>query len=540
MKIIKFCSVVLMASLFIRCSTGPDFEACIPYQAEEGAYWGYININGRQKIEPRFRRLPGLFYDGYALIETTDGSIDYIDRQGNEFERNYKDATDFKGGIAFAIKENEYPVMLNAKLEEIKTLEKVDEVYAPNEGLICFKNTRGKWGYMNLNGEVVISPVYDLAYNFSDGLALIARMENDTTNSGKEEKVLYGFIDKNGNEVIQPTSKFKNLSSFSEGLAAYSDGQEWGWGFIDKEGNKVIRAHQDWQEVTAFHKGVASVNIGGLWGTINKKGKMIINPKFDNALYFQNGLAPEEQEDKIGFVNRKGNWVIEPIFDDILFGFTRRKAIVEKDNFYILINRKGEESGNKEFHNLSFSQISSGRVRSDFFDTQIVIDTLISQMNTNSINEIGAQTTLEEVMKKYWLSDEALPKNSVSTSLNVMNIDIDGEVDCSVSISFNDNVSSAITRRVSSYYYYYDEVVGYRPNNAARVQTIRFVIDLQGRKAGKGEQLAKKFKSVFELNGFSPDDITSSSNYYAFKTTEDGLQASIDFRANRVEISVNF
>ena len=48
-----------------------------------------------------------------------------------------------------------------------------------------------------------------------------------------------------------------------------------------------------------------------LWGAINKKGKLVINPKFENALQFNNGLAPQE---KIGFIEAKkaGNEVIEP------------------------------------------------------------------------------------------------------------------------------------------------------------------------------------------------------------------------------------
>ena len=68
---------------------------------------------------------------------------------------------------------------LNAKLEEVKMLEKVDELFLPNEGLVCFKNTQGKWGYLNKEGEMSIKPVWDYAFSFSEGLALVGKMKKN-------------------------------------------------------------------------------------------------------------------------------------------------------------------------------------------------------------------------------------------------------------------------------------------------------------------------------------------------------------------------
>jgi hypothetical protein len=540
MKIQNYIPLTLLSLLLSQCKKGPEFDSLIPFQEKENSYWGYIDFNGSKKIDPKFKNLPGLFYNGYALIKTTDGSVDYIDNKGSEFERNYINATDFHEGIAFAVKEGEYPTLLNSKLEEVKVLEKVDEINVPNEGLICFKNTQGKWGFMNNDGEIAIKPIYDNANNFSEGLALIGKTEYDTANGGKTEKVLYGFIDTKGNEVIKPTLSFKSIRSFAEDLAAYSDGDDWGWGFIDKTGKKVIRAKQEWEEVTDFHEGVASVKIGSLWGAIDNKGKMIINPKFEVALFFDNGLSYGEKDDKIGFINKKGDWVIEPSFDNIVLGFSRRKAIVEKDNYYIFIDKKGNQKKNREFYNVSLSHLFNGSVKSDFFDIEPVIDTLISQLSAGSINGISSQTGLDEVMKKYNLNNAVLPDNSWQTSLEVRKVEMDGEINSTVILYFNKNISQEITRRISEYWYSYNEVIGYKPNTAALVTSVEFNINLEGRKEGKADKLAKGFKSIFELNGFTLNKETSSSENYFFTTTEGGPKASIQFDKSNVKVSLVF
>ena len=62
---------------------------------------------------------------------------------------------------------------------------------------------------------------------------------------------------------------------------------------------------------------LAAVKIGDKgWGYINKAGEIVINPQFDLAGYFSEGLAAVSIGDKYGFINPKGEIVINPQFDD--------------------------------------------------------------------------------------------------------------------------------------------------------------------------------------------------------------------------------
>jgi len=542
MKSYKYIGAATLILFLIQCTNETKFEKLFPYQEKEDSYWGYIDFNGKKKIDPVFKDLPGLFYEGYALMNTSDGSYDYINKDGREHERNYVDASDFSEGIAFGVNRDEYPILLNAQLEEVKVLEKVDELYSSSEGLICFKNTKGKWGYMNQEGEIAIEPKYNDASSFRNELALVTTIIIDTAGGKAEEKELKGFIDQEGNEVIKPSSKLSLVHSFSEGLAAYSDGSDWGWGYIDKTGKKVIRTKNDWENVGDFNNGTATVEIDGLWGLINTKGELILNPKYEDPLFFSNGRAIVEKDDKFGFINLKGEWIIEPKYEDYVLGFLGRKAIVENDNYYVFINRKGDKKNKKEFYNIDFPDVvHKSHVYSDFFDIYPIRDTLISKLNAEGINGLTVETSLSAIMKLYNLSDSDLPQNTSRSYLEVQDFDIGSEINIKSTIYFKSSVSKKITQRIRySAYYSYDKVVGYRPNITAKVKSAKLEVALSGRKAGKGEKLAKGLKDLFVLNDYVLNEEDSSLDKFILTTSDDGPEAIIEFGENTVSAEVNW
>ena len=61
---------------------------------------------------------------------------------------------------------------------------------------------------------------------------------------------------------------------------------------------------------------LAPVKIEGKWGYINKTGKTAIEPQFDNAGGFQEGLAQIRMGDKCGFIDKSGKIAIKPQFGE--------------------------------------------------------------------------------------------------------------------------------------------------------------------------------------------------------------------------------
>lgn len=67
-----------------------------------------------------------------------------------------------------------------------------------------------------------------------------------------------------------PGPKYKNVSSYSEGMAAVQAGSG-KWGFVNERQQWVIEPRFD--EVKAFQTGRAAVKQNGRWGFINKRGE---------------------------------------------------------------------------------------------------------------------------------------------------------------------------------------------------------------------------------------------------------------------------
>lgn len=124
------------------------------------------------------------------------------------------------------------------------------------EGLALVK-VDGKWGFIDTNGEYIISPQFDVAGDFHEGLAAV----------GLNRKI--GYVNKKGELQIKP--QFEEADDFHEGLAGVCLNGK--WGFIDSEGELVIPYRFD--DVKNFNNGIAQVKLDGKWLHINNTGDVI-------------------------------------------------------------------------------------------------------------------------------------------------------------------------------------------------------------------------------------------------------------------------
>lgn len=194
----------------------------------------------------------------------------------------------------------------------------------------------GKYGYKDAVGKVVIPPKYDVAYDFSEGLATVG------TGYYGEEK--YGYIDKIGKIVIP--LKYESAGNFTSGLAVV--GLDSKYGLIDKAGNQVVPFKYDY--IDTLTGGLTVVALGDKYGFIDQAGKEVVPLRYGLAeTGYPGGLALVEQDDKWGFVDQTGKIVIPLRYDS-----TRKTNMyydspddLDKIEVYIgeksfLINTKGE------------------------------------------------------------------------------------------------------------------------------------------------------------------------------------------------------
>jgi hypothetical protein len=130
-----------------------------------------------------------------------------------------------------------------------------------------------KHGFIDLGGRVVVPPMWDFAWDFSEGLAAV-RHENRI-----------GFINGDGELVIKPVfadaviTRFVGVE-FSEGLAAVATGEfdNPKWGYIDRSGAFVVPPTLS--VANHFRQGFALVAVGELWGALGRGGRTVYPIEF--------------------------------------------------------------------------------------------------------------------------------------------------------------------------------------------------------------------------------------------------------------------
>ena len=163
----------------------------------------------------------------------------------------------------------------------------------------------------------------------NDQLIAWSNLRNKENVNGK-----YGFVDENGNWIIEP--QFGFADKFSEGLAAVKVAKK--WGYIRPDGTWAIKPQFD--DVNAFSQGLASVKVDGKYGYIRPDGTWAIEPQFDYANDFSEGLAVVEVDEKYGFIRPDGTLAIEPQFD-YAYHFSQGLARVKVDDKYGYIRPDG-------------------------------------------------------------------------------------------------------------------------------------------------------------------------------------------------------
>ena len=121
------------------------------------------------------------------------------------------------------------------------------------------KGANGKWGFIDMEGKIVIPHIWDHVGNFVEGLAKV-----------KDSNGKCGFINKTGKIVVPCT--WDGAGCFSMGVARVKDSNG-KWGYIYKNGKIVIPCI--WDDACDFKKGAAKVkDSNGRWVWINKFGKV--------------------------------------------------------------------------------------------------------------------------------------------------------------------------------------------------------------------------------------------------------------------------
>ena len=191
---------------------------------------------------------------------------------------------------------------------------KFDSAQDFSEGLAAVE-IKEKTGYIDQSGKFVIPPRFNSGFPFSGGLALVVMSRSG---KGIIQMNQLGYIDRSGKVVIRLPEELDSKSlmviyrdgdlTCSEGMVRVEHQDK--VGFMDKTGRQVIPPRYD--EAGPFSEGLAAVKLGDKYGYIDRSGKMIISPRFKDAGLFSDGLAAVSFHGKQeGYIDKSGRLVIK-------------------------------------------------------------------------------------------------------------------------------------------------------------------------------------------------------------------------------------
>lgn len=280
-----------------------------------------------------------LFYNDIATVQGRDGNWGYINRKGEcKLPATYERATVFSEGMAWVIKQGDMPGAINEKGDIKISLRDNHAVRVFMEGraaVAIVKKKQVLWGFLDKNGNEIVKPQYKTVSDFRLGLAAVQNME------GK-----WGYINLNGESIIE--CLYDAAYPFNDsGLAIVKADKK--YHVINRDGS-IARSHNydemipdglwtrvrndklwgwcdengqtiiapQFEECRAFNQAdLAPVRIRGKWGYVDRKGKVVIKRQFTEAYPFIDGCAAVKTGTVWGFIDTKGCFTVNPQYDYI-------------------------------------------------------------------------------------------------------------------------------------------------------------------------------------------------------------------------------
>jgi hypothetical protein len=202
-----------------------------------------------------------------------------------------------------------------------------DEVALFTDSLYVLKN-EGKIIFLTMNQRIKASYVAEE----------IGKLVADRAVIVQNNKV--GYVDAQGSLVI-PFSfdAFPNIvfeGEFEGNYAKVSKGQK--YGVIDRLGKIIISIqHQGLGKVS----GLIACQKAGKWGFIDLTNKFVLQPTYDAATSFVNGLAQVRLLDFVGIITSKGQTLF-PIQFASLSKLTEQLYVTEKDGLFGIYKMNGQ------------------------------------------------------------------------------------------------------------------------------------------------------------------------------------------------------
>ncbi|MEO1052543.1 MAG: WG repeat-containing protein [Bacteroidota bacterium] len=242
--------------------------------------WGAIDVNGHWMITPQFDEL-GELKDGLVAAEK-NGFYGFVDERGNTvIDFQFRHVMDFENEVCMVF-EDEFIYFIDTKGTRISI--NYTRIFGPDAQGLTHVMTGDKWGLVQADGKFILPIEYDLPKAMGQ---VIQTIEEDRIPI--KRGALLGYADMQGREIVAP--KYVVIDAYCEGLSLVSIPDErlnfgktpemmeeegsisgvFKYGFIDKNGKEVVPLKYNLAH--RFQNGLAFVqSVAGSAGYITYDG----------------------------------------------------------------------------------------------------------------------------------------------------------------------------------------------------------------------------------------------------------------------------
>jgi hypothetical protein len=302
----------------------------------KGFYWGIIDPKGSWIILPEYSDIQPV-NESVWIWKKREKSGFYFPKTKSIGTETYDEIKPTEGGF-FRILQNGNFGLLSADLKPIIKPEYTSLKVYPNEKIIM----AGKINYYSiffLNGNLKVFMNYPFTQmtSYINGMAMVTQNER------------VGFIDADGQLLV--STQYDEARPFSDGVAAIRLNEK--WGFVNKTENMI--ASPNYTEILDFEGSVTAGKRDGQWKIILKNGKEAHGLTYDQVSRNEFGNLVVKSKNKYGIVDTKGNEIINPVYRDcveLAKGIFKIRAY----NKYGLVDSKNQFLTTIQYDDIQYSQ----------------------------------------------------------------------------------------------------------------------------------------------------------------------------------------
>jgi hypothetical protein len=338
----------------------------IAYQNKDNGEWALTNTAGNRILS----EMDSIYYDGLYFFAMKEDMWDIYNRFGRKLNLRPWENVSSNRASYIPVQRNGYWGFLDFQ-GDIVISPKFDDIGEEERGLLAVKYLN-EWGVMDLFGNWLLKPAYDeitftrsailarneFSYSLFDDRGKILFKTGDVVEDKdnylliQSMDTLFGAISNKGTYLLDPVfDKVGKVGPY------YYGERSSGTILCDTLGKVVVPLDDGVAEFNGFSEDYFRILKDNRFGFVDMEGRLRIANRYEDAGLFVEGLCAIKINDKWGFIDLQEKLVIQPVFDWVS-NFDEGLCIVRVNDRFGLIDSEGKWVSQPKFIRIDHQQNS--------------------------------------------------------------------------------------------------------------------------------------------------------------------------------------